>query len=440
MNKQSKVDLNFPNSLSSSIENFSFDASEIYKTKTLQSIAFSYPSNYNIIERYSSLDDATLFLLEEKDEEPATELAPSKKFTLLHRSPFFSCHPNYIKALLREMKLLRILNNENLISFKKAILPQFRNDLRHIDLITNEIPFDLYSVIHSNTEYNNDHIMFILYQILRGLKYLHTGKIIHGNLRPHCIFVNEICDCFITDFRLCKIVIPQIKRKSFENCKNFRVSKVYSAPEIVLNYENYDYAIDMWSVGCILAELLLRKQLFKSTKYQHEILNIIDIIGFPSEEDLNQIPQNKELGMKQFQNLKEKKSIDWDTYFKDSNPMAIDLMKKMLEFNPKKRITCEEALKHPYLKDLHCPEDEPGFDKELIANEWDFEEFNWKMLKREHIIELIYHEMLLSNYPEKLENYVKKLKEGKGTLEIVFDYPLKLENNSEGEDDYGYFF
>lgn len=434
-----KIDLNFPNSLSSSIENFSLDPSEIYISKNMLGMTLSYPSNCNIIERYSSLDDGSLFLIEERDEEQ-TELNPSKKYTMIHRSPFFSCHPNYIKALMREMKLMRIMNNENLISFKRAILPQFRGELRHIDLITNEIPFDLYSVIHSNTEYNNDHIMFILYQILRGLKYMHTGKIIHGNLRPHCIFVNEICDCFITDYRLCKINIPEIKRKTYENCKSFRFSKLYSAPEIVLNFDTYDTAIDIWSIGCILAELLLRKQLFKSNKYQHEILNIIDIIGCPSEEEMSEIPPNKEFGMKLCQSLKEKKSIDWEIYFKDSNPQAIDLMRAMLEFNPKKRITCEEALKHPYLKDLHCPEDEPSFDKELIPNEWDFEEFNWKLLKREEIIELIYYEMLLSNSQEKLENYVRKLKEGKKGLEIVFDYKVKLEHNNDGEEDFGCFF
>jgi len=428
-----KIELSIPASISSDIHNFSLDPIDVYTTKTILGNSFNFPSNYSIIERYSALDDGTLYLVEEREEDPPSELVPSKKFTLIHRSTFYTYHPNYIKALVREMKLMRILNNENIISFKKAILPQFRCDLKNIDLITNEIPFDLYSVIHSSTEYTNDHIMFILYQILRGLKYLHTGKIIHGSLRPHCIFVNEICDCFLTDFRRAKINIPEIKRKLHENCKHFRLSKIYSAPEIILNFDHYDYGIDIWSVGCILAELLLRRQLFKSTKYQHEILNIFDIIGCPSEEDLNQIPLNKELNLKLCNNAKGKKPIDWETYFKDANPLAIDLLKKMLVFNPKNRISCEEALQHAYLKDLHCPEDEPSFDKEIIVNEWDFEEYSWKMMRKDQILEMLYYEMMLSNYPEKLEMHVKKLKEGKKGLDLVFDYALNLEYNKEEE-------
>lgn len=137
----------------------------------------------------------------------------------------------------------------------------------------------------------------------------------------------------------------------------------YRAPELLLNWGKCSKAMDMWSVGCILAELLQkgsrRRAIFPGKDYKHQLQLIIKLLGTPKDEEIKACQNAKKfvksLPFTPKKSLKEK--------YPHANPLAVDLLEKMLCFDPMQRISVEEALAHPYLNDLHEEIDEPCCEK-----------------------------------------------------------------------------
>jgi serine/threonine protein kinase len=140
---------------------------------------------------------------------------------------------------------------------------------------------------------------------------------------------------------------------------DYIATRWYRAPEVILSWKQYTGAIDVWSVGCILAELMRRKVLLPAASEQEMMHMITELIGSPSNDLINQIED--EDNKKFMRELPKRKGTDFNELFKAwPNPDAIDLLKKMLTFDPTKRITIEQALSHAYMRKLHVPEDEPA--------------------------------------------------------------------------------
>jgi serine/threonine protein kinase len=137
------------------------------------------------------------------------------------------------------------------------------------------------------------------------------------------------------------------------------ITRWYRAPELLLSANNYTTSVDMWSVGCIFAEMLLRKPFLPGTDTKNQIELICEYLGLPDLEHMDNIPEDSK---KLIYNLPKNKKHgkDLSKIFGDRAPEAgIDLLKRLLVFDPEKRITAAEALRHPYLADLHLEEDEP---------------------------------------------------------------------------------
>uniref|UniRef100_A0A087XQZ9 Mitogen-activated protein kinase n=1 Tax=Poecilia formosa TaxID=48698 RepID=A0A087XQZ9_POEFO len=267
-------------------------------------------------------------------------------------SPFE--HQTYCQRTLREIKILLRFRHENIIGINDIIrAPQLEN-MRDVYIVQTLMETDLYKLLKTQ-KLSNEHVCYFLYQILRGLKYIHSANVLHRDLKPSNLLINTTCDLKICDFGLARIADPVHDHTGF--LTEYVATRWYRAPEIMLNSKGYSKSIDMWSVGCILAEMLSNKPIFPGKHYLDQLNHILGVLGSPSQEDLNCIINLK--ARNYLQSLPQKTRIPWDRLFPKADPKALDLLCCMLTFNPNKRITVEDALAHPYLEQYYDPTDEP---------------------------------------------------------------------------------
>ncbi|KNE61994.1 CMGC/MAPK/P38 protein kinase [Allomyces macrogynus ATCC 38327] len=258
------------------------------------------------------------------------------------------------KRTCRELKLLRHMNHENVIS----LIDIFVSPSEDIYFVTDLLGTDLHRLLISRP-LDTQFIQYFLYQILRGLKYIHSAGVIHRDLKPSNILVNENCDLKICDFGLARTNDPQMT--------GYVSTRYYRAPEIMLTWQKYDNAVDIWSVGCIFAEMLTGKPLFPGKDHVNQFSIITELLGSPPENVVNTICSENTL--KFVKSLPPREKQPFSEAFPDQDPVALDLLEKMLVFDSKERVNAAEALAHPYLALYHDESDEPVAESQF---DWSF--------------------------------------------------------------------
>ena len=238
---------------------------------------------------------------------------------------------------------------------------------------------------------------------------MHSANVVHRDLKPSNILANKNCDLKVCDLGLGRGGIKpdeedddqerQTQQLNEEQpLTEYVITRWYRAPEVILCPSEYSKAVDIWSIGCIFAELLGRQPLFPGIyfnfnlflflgdHYLDQIQKIISVLGTPTSDDLGFITNNqaKEFVLK----LAKRTKQSFSSLFSKSNPVALDLLSKMLIFNPHKRYTIEQCISHPYFESLHNPEEEPISESPF---DWSFDDIE---LTKDNLQSMIYEESL----------------------------------------------
>ncbi|XP_031842280.2 mitogen-activated protein kinase 15 isoform X1 [Nomia melanderi] len=256
------------------------------------------------------------------------------------------------------MFLLSFANHENII--RLIGLHKADND-RDIYLVFEFMEIDLHNVIKKGNLLKDIHKVFIMYQLFRAIKYIHSGNVIHRDLKPSNVLLNSQCHCKIADFGLARSV-TQIGEGDGENgsdpiLTDYVATRWYRAPEILVASKRYTKGIDMWSLGCILGEMLLGKPLFPGSSTINQVERIMATLPTPSKEDLMSVCVGYGTNLLEKTPSGPRRSLR--DLLPDVSGKALNLISNLIVFNPNRRLTAVEALEHPYVADFHRRNNEP---------------------------------------------------------------------------------
>ncbi|XP_067105591.1 mitogen-activated protein kinase 6 [Osmerus mordax] len=271
--------------------------------------------------------------------------------------------PQSVKHALREIKIIRRLDHDNIVKVFETLGPSGRRltedlvsltEVNSVYIVQEYMETDLCQLLERGL-LSEGHARLFMYQLLRGLKYIHSANVLHRDLKPSNLFVNtEDLVLKIGDFGLARIMDPHYSHKG--HLSEGLVTKWYRSPRLLLSPNNYTKAIDMWAAGCIFAEMLTGKTLFAGAHELEQMQLILESIPVLREEDRQElhsvIPVFIRSDMTQPHTPLAK-------ILPGASSQALDFLEKILTFNPMDRLTAEEALAHPYMADYSFPLDEP---------------------------------------------------------------------------------
>ncbi|CAK0875959.1 unnamed protein product [Prorocentrum cordatum] len=275
-------------------------------------------------------------------------------------------------------------------------------------LVLPYLPTDLDKVIHDrpNDHLSDGHAKFIVSQILRAVGHLHAAGVAHRDLKPANVLLSDAFRVKVCDFGLARCGMQfdaEVDRRDQAPSRGRRgghltehvVTREYRAPEVMLRPKNYTPAIDIWSVGCILGEILLRKVVFEGRDKVELICRMAEVLGTPVESDLGWLPHDSDAYRFVKLVCPMVKGATLAALLPGKPRASIDLMRGLLRWHPGQRLTAAQAQRHEYLK-THFkpppPKPEP-FD-------WSFDDYK---PTPEKIQELLYRECA-SYHPEMLRH------------------------------------
>ncbi|KAG7391037.1 hypothetical protein PHYPSEUDO_006172 [Phytophthora pseudosyringae] len=372
---------------------------------------------------------------------PTGEIVAIKKIQNVFSDPIDA------KRILRELCILRQLRHPNIVQIREIIAPLDMDHFQDLFVVFEYLPSDLEKLLHSPQFLTAEHLRWLLLDLLKALKYMHSAEIVHRDLKPANVLLNlspvaiKICDFGLARGLSSSASTTGRKRKRLgdgstpdestlqgigvhprtparriqRQLTEHVVTRWYRAPEIIFRDHDYSAAIDVWSVGCIFAELLSMQKSSVPSHYQREPLfpgvscfplspgagqvalpqdsrdqlnTILDVLGTMEEDDIAEIADPdvqfylRSLPPRPKRNLQE--------MYPGAEPEAIDLLTWMLKMNPSKRATLDEALSHKYLASIRSLEEEivaPG----TIQLEFDEKKMNVTEIRQRMVTEIRFY-------------------------------------------------
>ncbi|CAE6515938.1 unnamed protein product [Rhizoctonia solani] len=240
---------------------------------------------------------------------------------------------------IREISLMKELKHVNIVRLHDVIHTETK-----LVLIFEFCEQDLKKYMDTHGErgaLDPNTVRSFMYQLLKGTAFCHDNRVLHRDLKPQNLLINRKGELKLGDFGLARAFGVPVNTFS-----NEVVTLWYRAPDVLLGSRTYNTSIDVWSCGCIFAEMITGVPLFRGRDNQDQLLNIMRIIGTPDERVLRKIAADSpEIQLKQYPRYPK---VPWQQVVPKASPQAIDLLERLLQFDPTKRITAQEALSHPY--------------------------------------------------------------------------------------------
>jgi len=272
------------------------------------------------------------------------------------------------RRILREIKLMIHFDHPHVMGLCGVVPPEphDRDTYKDCYLIMPRMDTTLSKVIRSKQKLSGRHIQYFIYQIARGLEYMHSGGIIHRDLKPENILVNAAdCKVKITDFGLSRGVHLDVDTP--QKLTEYVVTRWYRAPEVMCCSRMYDYQIDTWALGCISAELYHRRPVFKGRNHIEQLQLIFHYMGTPNDLSWIQTADAK----KWIAGMPKKPPQDLKKMMPGADAGAIAFISNLLITDPHKRPTISQAIAHEWMKEFardkdykKCPEFNIGFEYE----------------------------------------------------------------------------
>lgn len=243
------------------------------------------------------------------------------------------------QSSLRELAILKELNHMNIIRLEDII--GSRDASHEIFLVFQMADHDLRRYQH-NHKYSlpRYRIKTIMLGLLKGVDYLHQHRIIHRDLKPENVLISKDGDNIkIADFGLSRTIHMPLRPYSKEI-----LSMWYRSPEICMGYKNYSIGVDIWALGCIFFEIMVGRPLFKGNTDSEMLFKIFEVLGTPTFHNWDWV--KKIAGFNA--NFPQLPGKGFRSLFKEIDSVALDLLEKLLKLDPMERLSCSEALNHPY--------------------------------------------------------------------------------------------
>ncbi|KAA3470055.1 mitogen-activated protein kinase 20-like [Gossypium australe] len=243
----------------------------------------------------------------------------------------------------------------------------------------------------------------------KGNSKANRANVYHRDLKPKNILANANCKLKICDFGLARVAFNDTPMTIFWT--DYVATRWYRAPELCGSFfSKYTPAIDIWSIGCIFAEVLNGKPLFPGKNVVHQLDLMTDLLGTPSLDTISRVRNEK--ARRYLTSMRKKQPIPFEQKFPNADPLALRLLQRLLAFDPKDQPTAEEALADPYFKGLARVEREPSCPP-ITKMEFEFER---RRVTKDDIRELIFRE-ILQYHPQLLKDHMN------GTERTHFLYP-----------------
>ncbi|ABN67680.2 predicted protein, partial [Scheffersomyces stipitis CBS 6054] len=246
-----------------------------------------------------------------------------------------------LKRAVRELKFMRHFKGHRNVNLDIVFTKPYDGLYCYQELAD----LDLARVLYSNIQFSEFHIQSFIYQILTGLKYIHSADVIHRDLKPGNILVTTQGTLKICDFGLARGVNPRYFKHRSSQITNYVATRWYRAPELMLSEKRYTKAVDLWAVGCILAELYGRKPLFPGKNQMDQIHCIVRVLGTPLPAVINRNNWKFLLPPRPQYRVSE-----WSQLYPFASKDGQELIESLLQWDPEKRLSVHQAISHRFIE------------------------------------------------------------------------------------------